>query len=159
MKEKKNIILIIIIIILFGGAITYFLVNNTDKSNNAENITTNDIKSSDDVKIDSKGNKENIAVELKHSQTSLGILLSSVDITSKAEYPREATIKLNLRNLTSVDMKNFKLKVDFIDKKGNVLTTVFFPVDLLKANEGLELSNTVTHRVIDAHEYRFEKVE
>jgi hypothetical protein len=44
-------------------------------------------------------------------------------------------------------------KIDFIDKNGKTLTEVYFNVDLLKANDGVELSNTVTHRVIDAHGY------
>lgn len=160
MSNKKNVILIIILILLICGGAAYYYFNSVSKSKSDENITTNNIKkSSEDVKIDSKGNKENIAVELKHSQTSLGILLSSIDITSKAEYPREAEIKLNVRNLTSSDIKNTKLKVDFIDKNGKTLTTVYFPVELIKADEGIEVTSTITHRVIDAHNYIFERVE
>lgn len=159
MREKKNIVLLIIAILLFGGGFIYFYFNNESKSKkNDSTITNNNINSSEDVKIDSNGNKENVSKELKQSQTSLGVLVSSIDITSTAEYPREATIKLNVINVASTDIKNFKLKIDFIDKTGKTLTTVYFPIELLKADAGLEVSKTITHRVIDAHEYRFERV-
>ena len=158
MKEKKNIILLIIVILLFGSAIAYYYFNTTKNKENTGNVTTNNVSASDDVKVDSKGNKENVSKELKQSQTSLGILVSSIDITSTAAYPREATVKLNIMNLTSDDIKNAELKVTFIDKDGKDLATLLFPVELLKANDGLELSNTVTRRIIDAHDYKFERV-
>lgn len=160
---------IIVAIILFTIAI---ILNYSEKKNNKKTshedpteeqiryeFETNKDASKNNNEEDKQGNRTNISKKIKETHTYQNLEINNFSITSPYKEKDKAVVVFKIKNNSENDMTNIQLRIDFLDSSNSIKTYVILPVELIKANETVEVSKDILYRIIDAYDYSFELTE
>lgn len=150
-KEEKRFILILVVIGIIVIGIIWGINNSKNKpQNNITNTQQEENKLEEYVQKMEDGSKLNVSDELQKTKTLDGLEITNIQLK---EIGGITTILADVNNKNTVQIEERKIKVDIVDKNGEIITTIKGKLDKIPAGESVQLNMAVTADVSNAYDF------
>ena len=97
------------------------------------------------------GSKLNTSEELKKDKKLNGLELSNIQLKEKGGI---TTLLADVTNTTNTAVQEKIIKIDILDRQGQIITTIKGPIDGIPAGGTVKLNTSVTADVSNAYNFR-----
>ena len=151
-KERGVSILTLVVVVLIAIMIIIILVNAFRKKGQ-ENVdaTQGTEQGQEYVQTLSDGSKLNKSEELQKTKKVNGLEISNIQLRETGGI---TTLLADVKNTTNKETEDKTVKVDILDKQGNVITRLLGPIDSIPAGGPVKLNVAVTADVANAYDFR-----
>lgn len=150
-KEKRMIAILVIITIIML-IITIVVKNNSKKAKEEKQAQPNESETSF-VQQNENGVKTNTSDKLKETKKVGDFEISNISIT---EVNGVATVQASVMNTSSIDKKEFPLKLKLLNEKGEVIQEVGAYVGKIKQGETRGINASVNMDISNIKDIQFE---
>ena len=152
-KNSKIIIAIIVvwIILLIGIALFKNIGKNNKNENMQTEVTEENTTQEEFVQKLEDGSKLNISEKLKEERKLGNLEIKNIQLREEGKI---TTLIADVENPTKVKTEKKKVKVEILDKQGNVITELKGIIDPVEANGKAQINMAVTADVANAYDFR-----
>lgn len=144
-SEKKMILIIILVGLLIIGMIALINKNKNKKRTEETGKTESQV-------VEQGGIKENTSNKLKEEKEVNGLKVNVISVTEESGV---AKIRANITNTTGISQKEFPIKLQLKNDKGEVLQEVGAYVGKTKVDETRQISASVNMQVDEIYDIEF----
>ena len=162
--EKRNILILMVVSIIFIICLQIFAKSRASEEGNMlasagteQEVTEPENEIEEYVQILQDGSKLNISDEIAKTKTVDGYEITNIQLKEK-EQGTMTTLLADVENKTNQKTKDQMIKVEILDKAGNVITTTIGFIDPLEAGEKGEINVSITADVSNAYDIRISKI-
>ena len=155
-KNSKIIIAIIAvwIILLIGIALFKNIGKNNKNENMQTEVTEENTTQEEFVQKLEDGSKLNISEKLKEERKLGNLEIKNIQLREEGKI---TTLIADVENPTKVKTEKKKVKVEILDKQGNVITELKGIIDPIEANGKAQINMAVTADVANAYDFKVSK--
>lgn len=146
MKNKKVIIITVGIMIALAIICTasYFIISNMNNNNQPQNL----------VKVQEDGSKISINPKLEKARQVDGLEITNLALTENGNVTK---LTGTITNKSAQEKGDYLIKITFLDKQGNVMTTIEPYVKKLQPGESTNLNASTTFDYTNAYDIQISK--
>ena len=150
-EVKMIIILLLITVLVIGGLRLWKNSKNEDEGNKNKVVTQNEHAQEEFVQKLEDGSKLNISDKLLSTKQLDGLEITNIQLKETGGI---TTLLANVENKTGQAVQEKMVKVEILDKSGNVITTLRGIIDSMSVGESVQLNIAVTADVANAYDFR-----
>ena len=150
-EEKKFIIILTVVVAIIVGGLLFWN-NQQNKGQTTGGSTTDQNTVEEYVQNLEDGSKLNISEELRKTKQFEGLEITNIQLKEKGGI---TTLLADVENKTGAQTNTRTVKIDILDKSGNVLTTLkSVTISGAATGEKVQLNASVTADVANAYDFK-----
>ena len=155
MKETKDsgISTLMLVLMVLAVIMVIIIMVNTFRKKGQENVgqVQGEVQEEEYVQELSDGSKLNKSEELQKTKKVNGLEISNIQLRETGGI---TTLLADVKNTTGAETEDKTVKVEILDKQGNVITKLLGPIDSMPAGGIVKLNVAVTADVANAYDFR-----
>ena len=152
MKETKDsgISTLMLVLMVLAVIMVIIIMVNTFRKKGPENVgqVQGEVQEEEYVQELSDGNKSE---ELQKTKKVNGLEISNIQLRETGGI---TTLLADVKNTTGAETEDKTVKVEILDKQGNVITRLLGPIDSIPSGGTVKLNVAVTADVANAYDFR-----
>ena len=155
-NQEKGITAIALVVITLIAIMLIIIMVNTFRKKEPENVgpvqgEEQGIEQEEYVQILQDGSKLNKSEELQKTKKVNGLEISNIQLRETGGI---TTLLADVKNTTGAETEDKTVKVEILDKQGNVITRLLGPIDSIPSGGTVKLNVAVTADVANAYDFR-----
>ena len=154
MKETKDsgISTLMLVLMVLAVIMVIIIMVNTFRKKGPENVGQVQGEEQEEyVQELPDGSKLNKSEELQKTKKVNGLEISNIQLKETGGI---TTLLADVKNTTGVETEDKTVKVEILDKQGNVITRLLGPIDSIPSGGTVKLNVAVTADVANAYDFR-----